>query len=150
MWLVSALERASGVDSRLRADALGAAALAAANLGERDDAREYARESLALARERDDQRQIEWALRVLSFDEPNLDERRRLLQECERLNRNSATMSASAGSPTCSDGRSWTRDASRRRATLFEEAARIFAELGKRWEATNAEIDIAYALSCGR
>src|SRR5438876_704980 len=42
---------------------------------------------LALARERDDQRQIEWALRVLSFDEPDLDQRRRLLQECERLNR---------------------------------------------------------------
>ena len=76
-----------GVDSRFRAEALGATALAAANLGGGDDAREYARESLVLARERDDQRQIEWALRVLSFDEPDLDERRRLLQECERLNR---------------------------------------------------------------
>ena len=86
-WLVSALERDSGADPWLRAEALGGLALAAANLGERDDAREYARECLSLAREREDKRQIEWALRVLSFDEPDLDERRRLLQECERLNR---------------------------------------------------------------
>ncbi|HEY7259145.1 MAG TPA: adenylate/guanylate cyclase domain-containing protein, partial [Gaiellales bacterium] len=60
-WLVSALERAADVNPSLRGAALGAAALAAANLGETEVAREHARESLALARERDDKRQIEWA-----------------------------------------------------------------------------------------
>jgi predicted ATPase/class 3 adenylate cyclase len=146
VWLVSALERAGGVDSRFRAEALGATALAAANLGDRDDAREYARESLALARERDDQRQIEWALRVLSFDEPDLDERRRLLKECERLNRelgNDAGLgwvTYLLGAALFDEGRfEEARD-------TFEQAAAIFTELGKRWEATNAEINIAYAL----
>jgi predicted ATPase/class 3 adenylate cyclase len=146
VWLVSALERAGGVDSRFRAEALGATALAAANLGERDDAREYAFESLALARERDDRRQIEWALRVLSFDEPDLDERRRLLQECERLNRelgNDAGLgwvTYLLGSALFDEGRfEEARD-------TFEQAAAIFTELGKRWEATNAEMEVAYAL----
>ncbi len=146
VWLVSALERAGGVDPRFRAEALGATALAAANLGERDDAREYARESLALARERDDQRQIEWALRVLSFDEPNLDERRRLLQECERLNRE---LGNDAGLGWVTDLLGWALfDEGRfeEARDMFEQAAAIFTELGKRWEATNAEIEIAYAL----
>jgi predicted ATPase len=145
-WLVSALERAGGVDSRFRAEALGATALAAANLGESDDARQYARKSLILASERDDQRQIEWALRVLSFDEPDLDERRRLLQECERLNRELGN-DAGLGWVTLLLG--WTHfDEGRfdEAHDRFEEAAAIFTELGKRWEATNAEIDIAYAL----
>jgi predicted ATPase/class 3 adenylate cyclase len=146
VWLVSALERASDADSRLRADGLGAAALAAANLGESEDAHKYARESLALARERDDQRQIEWALRVLSFDEPNLDERRRLLQECERLNR---TLGNDVGLGWVTYLLGWALlDEGRFKEArdLLEDAARIFAELGKRWEATNAEIDIANAL----
>jgi predicted ATPase/class 3 adenylate cyclase len=146
VWLVSALERAGVVDSRFRADALGATALAAANLGERDDAREYARESLVLARERDDQRQIEWALRVLSFDEPDLDERRRLLQECERLNRELGSdaglgwVTLLLGTALFDEGR---YEEARER---FEQAAAIFTELGRRWDATNAEIEIAYAL----
>jgi predicted ATPase/class 3 adenylate cyclase len=145
-WLVSALERAGGVDTRLRAKALGATALAAANLGERDDAREYARDSLAFARELDDKRQIEWALRVLSFDEPDFDERRRLLQECERLNRELGSDSGLAwvtyllGSALLEEGRF-----EEARGT-FEQAATIFSELGLRWEETNAEIEVAYAL----
>jgi predicted ATPase/class 3 adenylate cyclase len=146
VWLVSALGRASGLDSRFRADALGAAALAAANLGESEDAREYARESLVLARERDDQRQVEWALRVLSFDEPNLDERRRLLQECERLNRE---LGNDVGLGWVTDLLGWALfDEGRfeEARDLFEEAAGIFTKLGKRWEATNAEIDFAQAL----
>jgi predicted ATPase/class 3 adenylate cyclase len=145
-WLVSALERAGGVDTRLRAKALGATALAAANLGERDDAREYARDSLAFARELDDKRQIEWALRVLSFDEPDFDERRRLLQECKRLNRELGSDSGLAwvtyllGSALLEEGRF-----EEARGT-FEQAATIFSELGLRWEETNAEIEVAYAL----
>ena len=144
VWLGSALERASDADSRLRGDGLGAAALAAANLGEGEDAREYARESLALARERDDQRQIEWALRVSAS-----------------TNR----ISTSAGG--CCRSASAYRDSATSRPRLghlpsrmalmdegrfkqardpLEQAARIFAELGKRWEATNAEIEVGYAL----
>jgi tetratricopeptide (TPR) repeat protein len=146
VWLVSALERAGGVDSRFRAEALGATALAAANLGERDDAREYARESLALARERDDKRQIEWALRVLSFDEPDLDERRRLLQECERLNRELGN-DAGLGWVTYLLGLALFDEGRFEEARdTFEQAAAIFTELGKRWEATNAEMEVAYAL----
>ena len=145
-WLVGALERAGGVDSGLRAEALGAIALAAANLGETDAAREYARDALALARERDDQRQIEWALRVLSFDEPDFDERRRLLRECERLNRDLGNdaglgwVTYVLGLTLIDEGRfDEARD-------TFARAAAIFTELGQRWEATNAEIEIAYAV----
>jgi predicted ATPase/class 3 adenylate cyclase len=146
VWLVSALERAGGADSQFRAEALGATALAAANLGERDDAREYARESLVLARERDDKRQIEWALRVLSFDEPDLDERRRLLQECERLNRELGSdaglgwVAVLLGEALFDEGRF------EEAGDMLEQATAIFTELGKRWEATNAEIGVAYAL----
>ena len=146
VWLVSALERAGGVDSQFRAEALGATALAAANLGERDDAREYARESLVLARERDDKRQIEWALRVLSFDEPDLEERRRLLQECERLNRELGS-AAGLGWVTFLLGEALFDEGRFEEARdMLEQAAAIFTELGKRWEATNAEIGVAYAL----
>ena len=146
VWLVSALERSGGVDSRFRAEALGAAALAAANLGESDDAREYARESLVLARERDDQRQIEWALRVLSFDEPDLDERRRLLQECERLNRELGNDAGLGWGHLLLGWAHFDEGRFKEAREVFEQAAAIFTELGKRWEATNAEIDIAYAL----
>src|SRR5206468_11730459 len=142
VWLVSALERADGVEPRFRAEALGATALAAANLGERDHAREYARESLALARERDDQRQIEWALRVLSFDEPDLDERRRLLQECERLLRELGN-DAGLGWVTFLRGLTFVIEGrfDSARETL-EQAAALFRDLGRQWEATNADIAI--------
>ncbi len=144
--LASALERAAGADASLRAEALGAAALAAANLGEADVARAYARESLALARERDDKRQIEWALRVLSFDEPDLDERRRLLDECERLLRELGN-DAGLGWVTYLRGMTFVDEGSvdLARATL-EQAAALFRDLGRRWEATNAEIAVGYAL----
>jgi predicted ATPase/class 3 adenylate cyclase len=145
-WLVSALERSADLDPGLRADALGAAALAAANLGESEVAREYARESLEIARERNDKRQIEWALRVLSFDEPDLDERRRLLHECEALLRELGD-DAGLGWVTFLLG-----------VTLFDEgrfkearealnrAVAIFRGLGRRWEAANTENAIAYVL----
>src|SRR5262249_35356389 len=78
-WLDEALERSPGVESRLRAKAFGALALAAHNLGEIELGRQHARASLELARELGDKRQIEWAFRVLSFAEPDLAKRRRLL-----------------------------------------------------------------------
>src|SRR4029079_3970569 len=68
-WLVAALDRSADLDTGLAAELLGAAALATANLGESEEARGYARGSLEIARERNDKRQIEWATRLLSFDE---------------------------------------------------------------------------------
>jgi tetratricopeptide (TPR) repeat protein len=145
-WLVSALERSADLDPGLRADALGAAALGAANLGESEVAREHARESLEIARERNDKRQIEWALRVLSFDEPDHDERRRLLHECEGLLRELGD----------DGGLGWVTYLLG--VTLFDEgrfkearealnrAVAIFRGLGRRWEAANAENAIAYVL----
>jgi predicted ATPase/class 3 adenylate cyclase len=145
-WLASALERAANAEAHLRGEALGAAALAAANLAEAEVARAYARESLALARERDDKRQIEWALRVLSFDEPDLDERRRLLDECERLLRELRN-DAGLAWVTYLRGMTFVDEGSfdLARETL-EQAAALFRELGRRWEATNAEIAVGYTL----
>jgi predicted ATPase len=145
-WLASTLERADGVDDSIRADALGAAGLAATSLGEDELARAYARESLGLARERDDKRQTEWALRVLSFKEPDLEERRRLHDECERLLRE---LGDDAGLAWVTHTRSLTFidagsfDLARETA---EQAAALFRTLGRRWEATNAEIGAGDAL----
>jgi predicted ATPase/class 3 adenylate cyclase len=144
--LASALERGAGADAYLRADALGAAALAAANLGEAEVARAYARESLALARQWGDKRQIEWALRVLSFDEPDLDERRRLLHECERLLRELGN-DAGIGWVTFLRGMTYVDEGSFDAAQkMLERAAALFRKLGRQWEATNAEIAVGYAL----
>jgi predicted ATPase/class 3 adenylate cyclase len=145
-WLVSALDRSADLDPGLRADALGAAALAAANLGESEVAREYARESLEIARERNDKRQIEWALRVLSFDEPDLDERRRLLHECEALlgelgdDGGLGWVTFLLGVTLLDEGRfKEAREA-------LNRAVAIFRGLGRPWEAANAENAIAYVL----
>jgi len=145
-WLISALERSADLDPGLRADALGAAALATANLGESEVAREYARESLEIARKRNDKRQIEWALRVLSFDEPDLDERRRLLDECEVLLRELGDdgglgwVTFLLGVTFLDEGRfTEAREA-------LNRSVAIFRELGKRWEVANAENAIAYVL----
>jgi predicted ATPase/class 3 adenylate cyclase len=149
-WLVSALERGAGVGTALRTQALGAAALAAANLGETDIARSHARESLALAQERGDRRQIEWALRVLSFDEPDLEERRRLLDECERLSRelgNDAGLGWIAylrGLTYMDEGR---LDPARE---TLEQSAALFRKLGRRWEAVNADISVGRVLLVAR
>jgi tetratricopeptide (TPR) repeat protein len=145
-WLVSALERSADLDPGLRADALGAAALGAANLGESEVAREHARESLEIARERNDKRQIEWALRVLSFDEPDLDERRRLLHECEALLRELGD-DAGLGWVTFLLGVTLFDEGRFTEAReTFNRAVAIFRGLGRRWEAANAENAIAYML----
>jgi predicted ATPase/class 3 adenylate cyclase len=148
-WLASALGRATGVDPGLRVAALGAAALAAANSGERELARTYARESLEIARQRDDKRQIEWALRVLSFDEPDLDERRRLLRECERLLRDLGS-DRGLGWVTYLQGITFIEEERFTEARdALDEAAAIFTGLGRRWEATNAEVAAVTALIGG-
>ena len=145
-WLVSALDRSAELDPGLRADALGAVALAAANLGESEVAREYAGESLEIARERNDKRQIEWALRVLSFDEPDLDERRHMLHECEALLRELGDdgglgwVTFLLGVTLLDEGRlEEAREA-------LDGAVAIFGGLGRRWEAANAKNAVAYVL----
>jgi predicted ATPase/class 3 adenylate cyclase len=144
--LASALGRAAGADPYLRADALGAAALAATNQGESDLARAYARESLALARERNDERQIEWALRCLSFSEPDLDERRRLLDECDRLLRKLGNNTGLAW-VAFQRGMAFVDEGSFEQAReTFERAVALFRDLGMRWEETNAEVAVGYAL----
>src|SRR5262249_52024355 len=108
--------------------------------------RAYARESLALARQWDDKRQIEWALRVLSFDEPDLDERRRLLHECESLLRELGN-DAGLGWVTYLRGMTFVDEGSFETAQeTLEQAAALFRALGRRWDATNAEIAAGYAL----
>src|SRR5262249_22545751 len=148
-WLASALGRGATADPEVRAAALGAAALAAANQGERAQARTYARESLVLARERNDKRQIEWALRVLSFDEPDLDERRRLLDECDSLLRELG-YDAGLGWVTHLRGLTFLEEGRFDAASdTCKEAAEIFRRLGRRWEAANAEVAAAYGLLRG-
>jgi predicted ATPase/class 3 adenylate cyclase len=145
-WLVSALDRSADLDPGLRADVLGAAALAAANLGESEAAREYARESLEIARELKDNRQIEWALRVLSFDEPDLDDRRRMLNECEVILRELGD-DVGLGWVTFLLGVALLDEGRLKEAhEALKRAAAIFTGLGKWWEAANAENAIAYVL----
>jgi predicted ATPase/class 3 adenylate cyclase len=145
-WLTSALERSALVDAHLRTQGLGAAAMSASNLGYAEAGRAYANQALTLARDLQDKRQVEWALRVLSFDEPDLVERRRLLDECERLLRE---FGSDAGLGWVMYLRGFTfiqeQDPDRARET-FEAAAGLFRRLGRRWEAVNAELDIGYAL----
>jgi len=150
-WLDAALSRADEVDAGMRTAALGAVALAAANSGDREDARAYASESLALARERGDKRQIEWALRVLSFDEPDPEEKRRLLAECERLCRELGNepglgwVSFLCGLNALEE---YNLDEAEER---LGEAVMIFGGLGRRWEAANAEVALGHVLlSAGR
>lgn len=145
-WLKYALERSALGDAHLRAQALGAAALAASNLDDSEASRAYANRALTLARDLGDKRQIEFALRVLSFDEPDLVERRRLLDECERLLRE---LGSEAGLGWVIYLRGLTfiqeQEPDRARETL-EDAAGLFRRLGRRWEAVNAELDIGFAL----
>ena len=144
--LASALERGAAADAYLRTEALGAAALATANLGQAEASRTYARQSLALARERDDNRQIEWGLRVLSFDEPDLDERRRLLNQCDVLLRELGNR-AGLGWVTYLRGITFVEEGDLDRGReMLNEAAALFRDLRLGWEATNADIAIGYAL----
>jgi len=145
-WLKFALERSAIGDAHLRTQALGAAALAASNLGYVEAGRGYANQALALAREQQDKRQIEWALRVLSFDEPDLVERRRLLDECERILEELGS-EAGLGWVTYLRGLTFIEEHDPDRAReAFEGAAGLFRRLGRPWEAVNAELDIGYAL----
>jgi hypothetical protein len=120
--------------------------MAASNLGEVEASRAYARESLRIARERHDKRQIEWALRTLSFNEPDLKERRRLLDECEQILQELGS-EAGLGWVTYLRGFVSLEEGDPNAAieTLTASAA-LFRRLGRRWETVNAELEIGYAL----
>jgi hypothetical protein len=121
-------------------------ALAASNLGETEASRAYANESLVLARQRQDKRQIEWALRVLSFDEPDVGDRRRHLDESERLLRELGNEVGLAW-VTYLRGMTFVDEQNPDRARdMLEAAAILFRRLGRQWEAVNAELDIGFAL----
>ena len=145
-WVDSALNRVPAGDDRLRAEALGAAGLVAANQGDREGARAYGQASLDIARELGDKRLIEWALRVLSFDEPDLAERRRLLEECEELLRELGHDSG-LGWVTFLRGTTFFDEKcfDEARSALLE-SAEIFHRLGQRWEETNARTVVGYVL----
>ena len=145
-WVDEALEHSAGVEAPLRARAFGALALATNNLGEIELAREHARTSLELARQLGDQRQIEWALRVLSFNEPDLAERRRRLQECERICRELGN----------EHGLAWVlynlsilafdeADLDEAEESV-ERAASIFRSRGRQWEAAMMDLWLATVL----
>ena len=145
-WLVAALERSPDAEPRLRAKALGALALAANNLGEIQLAREHARTSLELSRELDDKRQIEWALRVLSFAEPDLAKRRRRLEECRQL---SIELGNDAGLAWVMYNLSTVALDEGKLAEAEDaimQAGRLFRSLGQRWEAALVDTWLAFVL----
>jgi predicted ATPase/class 3 adenylate cyclase len=145
-WLESALERGEDIPKGLRAEGHGAAAFAAFHAGETSRSRRHAEQSLAFARELGDKRQIEWALRVRSFEEEDPNERLRLLQECETLLRELGD----------DEGLAWVTllrgelfsDERQLAATRehYERAAGLFERLGLRWEAANARVMVGVAL----
>ena len=145
-WLVAALERADEVDRGVLADAHGTAALAGMKNADEAASRRHAERSLALARELGDKRRIEWGLRATVFSERDLDERRRLLGECEALLRELGD-TGSIGwikeleAETFALAGDWRAAQAR-----CDEAATIFAEHGLVWEATNARIDASHLL----
>jgi predicted ATPase/class 3 adenylate cyclase len=145
-WVTSALARADDVDGAILAEGLGQAAFGAHMLGDLADGRRYATESLTLARTLGDKARIEWALRVLSFGEEDLEVKQRLLRECKSLLQELQN----------DDGLAWVmflecdiflatgQPASAREQ--YRQVASLFEHRGKRWEAANAEIMVAYAL----
>jgi predicted ATPase/class 3 adenylate cyclase len=145
-WLQIALQRPVIDDAVLHMEALGAAALAAANLGETEVARAYANQSLGIARQRQDKRRIEWALRVLSFDEPDLNKRRRLLDECEQLLRELGNEAGLAWVIYLRGLTSLKEQDPNAAIETLTAAAGLFRGLGRQWEAVNAELGIGYAM----
>jgi tetratricopeptide (TPR) repeat protein len=121
--------------------------LAANNSGQLGRAREHATASLALARDRGEKRQTEWALSgPPASASATLGERRRLLRECERLLRE---LGQEAGLAWVTENLGWVfldeGDFERARAQ-FEQAAEVFDKLGRRWEANNSRISEGFAL----
>ena len=144
-WLVAALERSDGIDRGVLADAHGSVALAAHNLGDKASSRRHAERSLALARELGDKRRIEWGLRVSSFTEKDLDERRRLLGECDALLRELGA-TEQLGWIKLQEAATFELEGDWHQAQVrYGEGAAIFDRHGLAWEATNARLHASRA-----
>lgn len=149
--LTEALANAPGLDPGLHADARAALAFTSFFLGDVEEWRRSAEESLALARELGDKRRIEWALRLLTFAEDDPAEKRRLLGEAEALARELGDDSALAwvlhllGSAALAEG-----DYGEARARM-EEGLALNRRLGLAFEVANSLCDLGFvAVSDGR
>ncbi len=145
-WINELLERAESADPAARADAHGVAALAAAFRSDRPASRRHAEAGLALARELDDPRRIEWALRTMSFMEEDPAEKRRLLLECEALLEGTTAVAPRAWVKLMMAASYEAEGNVDRAYSLTDEAVRMFESIGLHWEATNARIYGAAAL----
>jgi predicted ATPase/class 3 adenylate cyclase len=145
-WAVKAVSNAAATTPAAGADALADAGFLASLIGDRDAARRYARESLALSRDLGDRYRTEWALRILSFEEADPRVRRKLLREGEALldehgdERQRAWISYLLGQTALDE-----KDHDQARA-LFETAATAFRQAGREREALNADVALALAL----
>jgi tetratricopeptide (TPR) repeat protein len=149
--LIEALARADDVDVGVRADARASLALAAFFLGDLDEWRRSADESLELARALGDDRRTEWALRVRTFGEHDLAERRRLLGEAEELTRRFGDDGALAwvlhmiGLTAAEEG------AYAEARARLEESLALNRALGRAFETANTLSDLGFvAVSDGR
>jgi len=137
-WLIRALDRADALSSQLRADLLGTLALSAAHVGESQASRRFAEESLALARELGDKPRIEWALRATGWTEEDPVEARRIFSECEAILRELGNEQGLAWVLTSLGDAEMKANELEKAKAAYEEAAEIFARLGRRYEAANA------------
>ena len=145
-WLVGVLGRADTLPSSLRADLLAELALSAAHVGDPGASRSFAEESLGLARELGDERRIEWALRATGWTEEDPAEARRIFSECEAILRKLGDETGLAWVlKSLGDVETRAKEFERAKAAQ-EEAAEIFARLGRLYEAANARGGVAEAL----
>jgi predicted ATPase/class 3 adenylate cyclase len=145
-WITDFLERAEQADIATRADAHGVASLTATFRADNDASRRHAEASLTLARELDDVRRIEWALRTTSFSEEDPEERLRILRECEALLQGTSDVPPRAWIKVMMAGAYELEGEFDQAYALVHEAVRMFEGAGFRWEATNARIYGASAL----
>jgi predicted ATPase len=142
--LTEALAAARDADAAVRADARAALAFVSFFLGDREEWRRSADESLALARAVDDPHRIEWALRVRAFGEPDLGERRRLLAEAEAITRSLGDNGALAWvlhtlGMTALEERRYHEARAR-----LEECVSLNRALGRAFETANALSDLGF------
>jgi len=149
--LLEALANAHDVDPGVLADARASLAQSAFFLGDTDEWRRSADESVRLARALGDERRIEWALRLRTFGEHDLGERRRLLGAAEGLARGLGDDGALAwvlhmiGLTAAEEG-GYTEARSR-----LEESLALNRTLGRAFETANTLSDLGFvAVSDGR
>jgi predicted ATPase/class 3 adenylate cyclase len=147
--LEDALSRARDIDAGLRADSLAALAFSSWFLGDVEQWRRCAEESLALGRSLGDKARIEWALRLLSFGAEDPSEKERLLRECEALARELGDEGRLAWIQHVRGAHiAQTGDYVRARE-LMEEALAINERLGYRFRTANCRTDLGLLAALG-